>query len=292
VISTGKPKWLKKRLPVGAAYESTRRLVADSSLHTVCQEARCPNQFECYGKGTATFMIMGEQCTRNCGFCAVQSGGVEPLDPGEPDRIAAAAAEMGLDYVVLTSVTRDDLPDGGAGHFSRSIQAIRDLRPKTLVEVLIPDFKGNEKALAAVCQARPAVLNHNVETIARLYSTVRPQAGYRRSLSLLERVKQISPDIVTKSGLMVGLGENREEVLQAMQDIRAAGCDLLTIGQYLQPTAAHLPVKRFIPPPEFEELQERAMEIGFLAVASGPHVRSSYRAGHLYHQARAGLQAA
>lgn len=285
-ISTGKPKWLKKKLPTGTGYESTRRLVANSSLHTVCQEARCPNQFECYGKGTATFMIMGDRCTRNCGFCAVHGGGLEPLDPDEPGRIAAATVDMGLDYVVLTSVTRDDLADGGADHFRRTIQAVRDLRPETLVEVLIPDFKGDEKALVVVCQANPAVLNHNVETVARLYSEVRPQAGYRRSLELLERVKQISPDIVTKSGLMVGLGETSEEIVQAMADIKETGCELLTIGQYLQPTSGHLPVKRFVPPREFEELQKRALDIGFRAVASGPHVRSSYRAGHLYRQAR------
>ena len=281
-VSRGKPKWLKKRLPAGAGYESTRRLVAGSRLNTVCQEARCPNQFECYGKGTATFMIMGERCTRNCRFCAVSSSPVEPLDPEEPGRIAGAAAEMGLDYVVLTSVTRDDLPDGGAAHFCRTIEAVRQLRPDTLVEVLIPDFQGDEEALAAVCKANPAVLNHNIETVARLYTSVRPQAGYHRSLELLERAKRINPELVTKSGLMVGLGETRAELVKTMQDIRGTGCDLLTIGQYLQPTAAHLPVKRFVPPEEFNELQLLATDLGFRAVASGPHVRSSYRAGYLY----------
>lgn len=284
-VRTAKPKWLKKRLPSGDGFEKTRRLVSTSGLHTVCQEARCPNQFECYGKGTATFMIMGETCTRNCRFCAVSHAPVEPLDPSEPQRIASAAADMGLDYVVLTSVTRDDLPDGGAAHFVSTMQAIKARRPGTLIEILIPDLQGNEKALAVLCREQPAVLNHNIETVPSLYPRVRPQALYHRSLQLLATAKSLNPAIVTKSGLMVGLGESREELIRTMGDIREAGCDLLTLGQYLQPTKAHLAVKRFVPPEEFEELRGIASELGFKGVAAGPHVRSSYRAGHLYETA-------
>lgn len=281
-----KPKWLKKRLPSGALFEKTRRLVTESRLTTVCQEARCPNQFECYGKGTATFMIMGEKCTRNCRFCAVSHAPVEPLDPAEPGRIATAAADMGLDYVVLTSVTRDDLPDGGASHFVKTIQAIKARKPTTLVEILIPDLQGDEAALALLCTEQPAVLNHNIETVPRLYSRVRPQARYRRSLQLLATAKSLNPAIVTKSGLMVGLGEMREELIETMADIKKIGCELLTLGQYLQPTTAHLAVKRFVPPEEFEELRIIALDLGFKGVAAGPHVRSSYRADHLYKSAQ------
>jgi lipoic acid synthetase len=282
VRMTPKPRWLKKRLPVGAGYERTRRLVGDSNLHTVCREARCPNQFECYTKGTATFMIMGERCTRNCRFCAVAHGALQPLDPDEPARIAVAVAEMGLDYAVLTSVTRDDLADGGAAHFLRTIEAIRSRCPSTLVEVLIPDLQGNPDALELICSGRPAVINHNIETVPSLYPQVRPQAIYRRSLELLERVKRFDPGLTAKSGLMVGLGEGRDELVQTMRDIRAAGCEILTLGQYLQPTPEHLAVKRFVEPEVFAELKIIAQDLGFGAVASGPHVRSSYRAGHLY----------
>ena len=277
-----KPKWLKKRLPSGPEYERIRRLVGDTNLHTVCREARCPNQFECYGKGTATFMIMGDRCTRNCRFCAVQHGSLEPLDPDEPGRIGEAVAEMKLDYAVLTSVTRDDLTDGGASHFVATIEAIRARCPTTLVEVLIPDLQGNESALELICRSRPAVLNHNIETVAALYPVVRPQAEYDRSLHLLQKAREFSASLVTKSGLMVGLGETREALLRTMRDIREAGCEIITIGQYLQPTSGHLAVKRFVPPEEFEELELIARELGFGGVASGPHVRSSYRAGHLY----------
>lgn len=277
-----KPAWLKKKLPAGPDYERIRRLVGDTNLHTVCSEARCPNQFECYGKGTATFMIMGDRCTRNCRFCAVGSGPMQPLDQGEPGRIAAAVDEMKLDYAVLTSVTRDDLADGGSAHFVRTIEAIRKLCPHTLVEVLIPDLQGDESSLRTVCSSRPAVLNHNVETVSELYRLVRPQAIYERSLELLRRASDFGGGLVTKSGLMVGLGESRAALVQTMRDIRECGCEILTIGQYLQPSPDHLPVKRFIPPEEFEELKEIALKLGFGAVASGPHVRSSYRAGHLY----------
>jgi lipoic acid synthetase len=277
-----KPKWLKKRLPVGADYERIRRLVGTTNLHTVCREARCPNQFECYGKGTATFMIMGDRCTRNCRFCAVQHGPMEDLDSGEPERIASAVAEMKLDYAVLTSVTRDDLADGGAAHFVATIEAIRRRCPQTLVEVLIPDLQGKHAPLETICSASPAVLNHNIETVAELYPRVRPQALYERSLELLRQAATFDGALVTKSGIMVGLGESREALIRTMADLREAGCEIITIGQYLQPTAEHLPVRRFVPPEEFEELKEIARDLGFGAMAAGPHVRSSYRAGHLY----------
>jgi lipoic acid synthetase len=277
-----KPKWLKKRLPAGPDYERIRRLVGTTNLHTVCSAARCPNQFECYGKGTATFMIMGDRCTRNCRFCAVQGGPLEGLDRDEPERIAAAVAEMKLDYAVVTSVTRDDLADGGASHFVATIEAIRARCPDTLVELLIPDLQGDEWALESICRSRPAVLNHNIETVAELYPVVRPQAIYERSLKLLRRVRRFDASLVTKSGIMVGLGESRKALVETLQDLREAGCEILTIGQYLQPTAEHLPVSRFVPPEEFEDLKEIARALGFGAIAAGPHVRSSYRAGHLY----------
>lgn len=277
-----KPKWLKKRLPTGPEYERVRRLVGTTNLHTVCSEARCPNQFECYGKGTATFMIMGDRCTRNCRFCAVQHGPLAGLDLGEPERIAAAVAEMNLEYAVLTSVTRDDLPDGGAAHFVATIQAIRKRCPGTLVEVLIPDLQGDLAALESLCSGGPAVLNHNIETVAELYPIVRPQAIYQRSLELLSRALAFDASLVTKSGIMVGLGESRETLVETMRDLRKAGCQILTIGQYLQPTSKHLPVTRFVPPEEFEELKVIGRELGFGAIAAGPHVRSSYRAGHLF----------
>lgn len=277
-----KPKWLKQRLPTGSGYEKTRRLLRKSGLSTVCQEARCPNQFECFGKGTATFMLMGEHCTRNCRFCAVIHGGTLPLNPDEPDQIATAVHDMSLKYTVLTSVTRDDLPDGGASHFVLTIDAIRKADPDTLIEVLIPDFQGNEKALKMLCNSCPSVINHNVETIASLYPAVRPQAIYERSLSLLERVKKYNPDIVTKSGLMLGLGESRRELVKTMTDIRDTGCNLLTLGQYLQPTVTHIAVDRYVSPAEFENIRKIALEIGFDGVAAGPHVRSSYQAEELY----------
>lgn len=280
-----KPKWLKQRLPKGAEYEKTRRMVQSAGLHTVCEEARCPNQFECFGKGAATFMLMGESCTRNCGFCAVAHTGVAPLDQEEPLEIARAVAELGLDYAVLTSVTRDDLADGGAAHFAKTIDTIRLHCPDTLIEVLIPDLQGDGQALELLCEHCPSVLNHNLETVPDLYAIVRPQAQYLRSLELLRRVKEFDATIVTKSGLMLGLGESREELLQTMKDIRATGCDILTLGQYLQPSLIHLAVQRYVPPEEFAEIRECALELGFAAVASGPHVRSSYRAGELYRAA-------
>ena len=281
-----KPKWLKQRLPSGPGYEKTRKILRKSGLFTVCQEARCPNQFECFGKGAATFMLMGENCTRNCRFCAVTHAGPEPLDVEEPNQIAQAVADLGLSYAVLTSVTRDDLADGGAQHFALTVAAIRKLCPQTLVELLIPDLQGNEAALGSLLQHKPSVLNHNVETVASLYLAVRPQAIYERSLELLQRVKKLDTTIVTKSGLMLGLGESREELKKTMADIKNTGCDLLTLGQYLQPTTDHLTVSRYVPPEEFEAIRETALELGFAGVAAGPHVRSSYQAEELYQLVR------
>ena len=278
----GKPKWLKQRLPTGPAYEKTRRLIQKNELQTVCQQARCPNQFECFGKGTATFMLMGENCTRNCGFCAVGHQKPAPLDQDEPLRVALAVKDLDLRYAVLTSVSRDDITDGGAAHFVRTMEIIRRECPKTRIEVLIPDFHGSKSALEFLCYHTPTVLNHNVETVSRLYRCVRPQAIYTRSLELLTRVKKLNSNIVTKSGLMLGLGETVEELTTAMADIRKTGCDLLTLGQYLQPTTKHLQVVRYVPPDEFKQIREIALGLGFAGVAAGPHVRSSFKAEELY----------
>ena len=278
----GKPRWLRRGLPSGPEYEKLRRLVQNGNLHTVCQEAKCPNQFECYAKGTATFMILGDRCTRNCRFCAVQHRPAGPPDPAEPERVAAAVAQLGLRYAVITSVTRDDLADGGASIFAETLAAIQRQNPDTLVEVLIPDLQGNWQALKIILQADPHVLNHNLETVPRLYPQVRPQADYRRSLELLRQVKKNSPRKICKSGIMLGLGEMRDELRQVWRDLRDCGCDILTMGQYLQPSGEHLPVKRFVPPEEFDELQAEALACGFVGVAAGPFVRSSYQAEKLY----------
>ena len=277
-----KPRWLKKRLPTGPEYEKVKGLIDKDRLHTVCQEAKCPNIWECFSQQTATFLIMGSRCTRNCGFCSVVEGPAEPPDPAEPERVAAAAQQMGLSYVVITSVTRDDLSDGGAGFFAQSIEAVHRRIPSAKVEVLIPDFQGNEKALQMVLKARPDILNHNIETVPRLYPIVRPQASYRRSLQLLSRVQASAPGLPIKSGLMLGLGETDEEIGSTLKDLIEAGCRILTIGQYLQPSKMHLPVKRFVPPAEFENWKQTALEMGFSEVASGPFVRSSYHARELY----------
>jgi lipoic acid synthetase len=281
-VSPAKPPWLRRRLPAGSAMEEVRRLIGSGRLHTVCQEAKCPNIWECFSRRTATFLIMGSQCTRNCRFCSVKTGSPAPLEPEEPQRVAEAVEHMGLSYVVVTSVTRDDLPDGGAEHFARTIQAIRKRVPHSKIEVLIPDFQGNRRALATVLEAAPDVLNHNIETVPRLYSIVRPQADYRRSLDLLAQVKQIRPAIATKSGLMLGLGETRIEIQQALTDLSSVGCDYLTLGQYLQPTKEHLPVHRYVSPGEFEQLRADALAMGFREVSSGPFVRSSYHAKELF----------
>ena len=282
----GKPKWLRRSLPSGPQYEQLRRLLKNHTLHTVCQEAKCPNQFECYGQGTATFMILGERCTRNCRFCAVQHVPTGPPDPEEPQRVAEAVALLGLRYAVVTSVTRDDLGDGGASLFAATIAAIKKSSPATLVEVLIPDFQGDEAALETVLAAAPDVLNHNIETVPRLYPRVRPQADYRRSLALLARAKQSFPEIPTKSGMMLGLGESVEELRATLDDLVAAGCDILTMGQYLQPSLEHLPVECFVPPEEFAAMAAEAEALGFAGVAAGPFVRSSYQAESLYRRAR------
>jgi lipoic acid synthetase len=277
-----KPRWLKKKLPKGPEYEKVKELVGKDRLHTVCQEAKCPNMWECFSQQTATFLIMGSRCTRNCRFCSIAQEPVEPPDPAEPDRVAAAARQMGLSYVVITSVTRDDLADGGAAFFAETIKAVHRRIPSARVEVLIPDFQGNAEALQAVLEARPDVLNHNIETVPRLYTLVRPQARYQRSLQLLSRVQKYTPGLPIKSGLMLGLGESSEEIRSTLRDLIDAGCRILTLGQYLQPSTAHLPVKRFVTPEEFEQWRQIAIEIGFSEVASGPFVRSSYHAKELY----------
>lgn len=251
-------------------------------MHTVCEEALCPNIGECFSRGTATFLIMGPVCTRNCRFCAISRGVPEPPDPEEPSRIAGTAREMGLAYVVVTSVTRDDLPDGGASFFADTIRTIHEEIPKARVEVLIPDFLGDPQALAVITGARPDVLNHNIETVPRLYSPARPEASYTRSLQVLEHVKKETPGIPLKSGIMLGLGETSEEIEQTLRDLARAGCDILTVGQYLQPSRDHLPVKRFVHPDEFGEWRAAALDMGFSAVVSGPLVRSSYHADQLY----------
>jgi lipoic acid synthetase len=277
-----KPPWLRRRLPSGPEFERVRSLVDGNRLHTVCQEAKCPNIWECFSSRTATFLILGDRCTRNCRFCAVQHRPVQPPDPHEPARVAETAKQMGLTYVVVTSVTRDDLPDGGAGHFAAAISEIRRQLPKARIEVLIPDFQGSPAALKKVLLARPDVLNHNMETAARLYPTVRPGADYQRSIELLRRAAQWRPAITIKSGLMLGLGESADEIQNTLEDLCNAGCRFLTLGQYLQPSREHLPVARFVPPEEFEQWKQTALRMGFAEVASGPFVRSSYHAKELF----------
>jgi lipoic acid synthetase len=283
---TPKPAWLKKRLPSGPDFENVKVLINESQLHTVCQEAKCPNIWECFSKHTATFLILGDRCTRNCRFCAVIHGPLTPPDPKEPARVAKAAQAMRLQYVVVTSVTRDDLQDGGAGIFADTILEIRNRMPDTKVEVLIPDFQGNAQALETVLKAHPDVLNHNIETVPRLYSKVRPEAVYDRSLELLKSVRTFDPAIPTKSGLMLGLGETSDEIHQTLEELLDAGCHILTLGQYLQPTHKHLPVARFVTPNEFDHWQRIAYDLGFSEVASGPFVRSSYRAHELFQVAK------
>jgi len=280
----GQPPWLWRRVSPAseAAVARMEDLLDGLALHTVCQEARCPNLAECFGRGTATFLLLGSHCTRGCRFCAVSHGRPAAPDPGEPWRVAEAAARLGLGHVVLTSVTRDDLPDGGAGHFAAAIRALRRRLPAAIVEVLIPDLQGSHAALETVIQAGPDVLNHNVETVPRLYGSVRPGAGYRRSLALLARAKALHPGLVCKSGLMLGLGERTAEVIRVLRDLRGAGCDLITLGQYLPPSGDQLPVVRYVPPDEFAAYGEKARDMGFRGVASGPLVRSSHRAEALW----------
>ncbi len=273
-----KPPWIRVRMPHGPVVERVRRLLRSRSLHTVCEEALCPNRGECWGSGTATFLIMGDTCTRNCGFCAVGHGEPGPLNPDEASDIAEAVKALNLTHVVITSVTRDDLRDGGASAFARVMERVHEVAPGCRVEVLVPDFRGEDTALARVLGARPDVLAHNLETVRRLYPRVRPQADYDQSLDLLRKTKEKAPKIITKSGIMVGLGEEWEEILEAMRDLRAVGCDFLTVGQYLRPTKMQLPVTRYIRPESFEAIGRAAREAGFLWVEAGPFVRSSYHA--------------
>lgn len=274
-----KPDWIRVKAPVSPEYFATQKIARDNGLHTVCEEAGCPNIGECWEKKHATFMILGDTCTRACAFCNVKTGLPGPLDSSEPEHVAEATAKLGLSHVVVTSVDRDDLADGGARHFADTIRAIRSRCPRTTIEVLTPDFLRKDGALEVVVEARPDVFNHNLETVPSLYLTVRPGARYFHSLRLLQRVKELDAGMFTKSGIMVGLGEERNEVLQVMDDLRSADVDFLTIGQYLQPTRKHHEVKRFVPPDEFKALETIAYSKGFLLVAASPLTRSSHHAG-------------
>jgi len=272
------PPWLKVRAPGGPNFSETRATVKELGLHTVCEEAHCPNIGECWGHKTATFMLLGDTCTRNCGFCAVAHGRPLAVDPDEPDRVAVAVARLGLRHVVVTSVNRDDLGDGGAMHFAATARAIKARLPECRVEVLVPDFRGRLDAVAAVTAAPIDVFNHNIETVPRLYKRVRPGAVYKRSLGVLEAAHRARADILTKAGLMLGLGETEAELLSVFSNLRDAGCEVLTLGQYLRPAAGNLPVERYVPPDEFAALGERARALGFRHVEAGPLVRSSYHA--------------
>ena len=282
-----KPEWIRVRAPMSKEYAETRALMRELKLNTVCEEAACPNIGECWKHKHATLMILGSVCTRACAFCNVATGVPDRLDPHEPAHVGEAVASLGLAHVVITSVDRDDLEDGGAGHFAETIRRIRALAPNTTIEVLTPDFLRKPGALEVVVEARPDVFNHNLETVPRLYRSVRPGARYFASMQLLARVKDLDPRMFTKSGLMVGLGESRDEVLQVMDDMRAADVDFLTIGQYLQPTPKHHPIDRFLPPEEFRQLKEMAEGKGFLLVAASPLTRSSYHAGEDFERLRA-----
>jgi lipoate synthase len=271
------PEWLRKE-PKHRRAEPLRRELERQGIHTVCQSARCPNIGDCFSRGTATFMLLGDVCTRRCGFCAVKTGRGEPVDPFEPLKVATMVKRLGLRHAVLTSVARDDLPDQGATQFAKTVRAIKTLCPTTTVEVLTPDFKAHPDLIALVVQSQPEVYNHNVETVPRLQKLVRPQASYERSLRVLEIVKGLQPTMLTKSGLMLGLGETMDEVVQVLKDLRQVGCDIVTIGQYLRPTLRHLPVVRYVPPEEFTELERIGYQLGFRFVFAGPFVRSSYLA--------------
>jgi len=273
-----KPSWLKVKAPGGPNYVALKHMMRDLKLHTVCEEAHCPNIGECWEHKAATFMILGDVCTRNCAYCAVTHGTPAPLDAGEPQRLADAVAQMGLKHVVITSVDRDDLPHGGAEVFAACIAEIRRRLPETSVEVLIPDFKGNPAALRLIVDARPDILNHNLETIARLYRIARPGGRYERALELLDRAKDMNPELLTKSGIICGLGEDWDELLVALRGLRTARVDIVTIGQYLRPSDQHLPIARWYTPEEFAELKRYGMTLGFRHVESGPLVRSSYHA--------------
>ncbi len=286
IIHERKPPWFRARFPAGERFEEIQLLLRDRSLHTVCEEARCPNIGECFNSGTATFMILGDVCTRSCGFCAVTSGRPNAIDQLEPLRLAQSVETLALDYAVITAVNRDDVPDGGASIFAACIRAIRHRRPGCEVEVLIPDFEGSRDALATVVEAKPDVLNHNTETVSEFYPRVRPKGRYLRSLELLRHVKELDSEMTTKSGLMVGLGENVEQLHRTFADLRTQGCNLLTVGQYLRPTPKHLPVVRYWHPDEFAALREHALSLGFAHVEAGPLVRSSYHASQQARTAR------
>jgi len=273
------PAWLRIRLPTSDGFAQTRALLDELNLHTVCQSAKCPNHWECWSQGTATFMIAGDRCTRACGFCAVTTAKPKPLEQDEPQRVAEATRRMRLKHVVITAVARDDLADGGANHFRRTIESVRALNPDTIIEVLTPDFNDRDAAIDDVLAAKPNIFNHNLETVRRLTPAVRSRATYERSLNVLAKVKsRAGKSIFTKSGLMLGLGETEPELVSALADLRRVGCDILTLGQYLQPTVHHLPVAEFVSPARFEDYGNRAREMGFIHVASGPMVRSSYHA--------------
>jgi lipoyl synthase len=273
-----KPDWLKVKLNKGQSLSYTKNIIAQFSLNTVCDEANCPNKIECFGKKTATFMILGSHCTRNCRFCNVTFGRPETVDASEPENVAKAIATLGLKYVVVTSVTRDDLKDGGSEHFAQVIGKIKEVSPQTSVEVLIPDFKGSTEALKTVGDAAPAVISHNVETVPRLYDAVCPQSNYRTSLEVLKNIKIMYPSIMSKTGIMVGLGETKEDMIQVFKDLREVGCEILTIGQYLAPSSEHHSIIEYIHPDVFKEYENIAYEMGFTFVKSGPLVRSSYHA--------------
>ena len=272
------PSWIRSKVPKHRLAEPLRQELMRMGINTVCQSARCPNIGECFSRGTATFMLLGETCTRRCGFCAVKTGRGEPVDPYEPLKVAAMVHKLNLRHAVITSVARDDLPDQGANQFAKTVKAIKLLCPNTTVEVLTPDFKARSDLIAIVVESSPDVYNHNVETVPRLQKSVRPQASYDRSLKVLEIVKGLCSQMLTKSGLMVGLGETMEEVVQVLKDLRSVGCDIVTIGQYIRPTARHLPVARYVAPEEFAELERIGYELGFKYVFAGPFVRSSYLA--------------
>ncbi len=278
IVERRHPEWIKVRAPGRGDYAATRTAVRELGLHTVCEEAHCPNLAECWGNRTATFMLLGDVCTRNCGYCAVAHGRPQPVDGGEPGRVAEAVERLGLRHVVITSVDRDDLPDGGAAHFAATARAVKDRDPRCTVEVLTPDFQGLDAALFAVVDAPVDIFNHNTETVPRLYKKARPGGKYSRSLRLLAAAKDRREGLLTKTGLMLGLGETRDEVDAVLRDLAEVRCDIVTLGQYLQPTRRHLPVERYVPPQEFAEIGDAARQLGFRHVESGPLVRSSYHA--------------
>ncbi|MFC1981269.1 lipoyl synthase [Chloroflexota bacterium] len=283
-MSTRLPPWLKQKAPDSSVMAEMEAITDGLSLHTVCEEARCPNRGTCFSQGTATFLIMGNSCTRNCRFCAIKKGKPLPIDPDEPRHVALIVSKLRLKHVVITSVTRDDLPDGGAGYFAKTIRAIRESNPETTIEVLIPDFMGSLEALKIVVDSSPEVINHNVETVPRLYPEVRPKADFHRSLNLVKKVKSLDSKIVTKSGIMLGLGEQDEETIKVMEELRKIYCDILTLGQYLRPSPQHHPVVRYVTENAFEEYKCIADELGFKSVASGCFVRSSFNALSMYQE--------